>query len=600
MCFRLKAYHVLIGLFYVIPQLVIGQDQKIADSLVNIYHKDRLTGTDMLELLRNLSFNELNDSELSLKYAEELIALSKLEKNNIYLYRGYLRKGKNYEKSGDLELALEAYFKSATIAVDAEYISGQGIAYMSIAAVYSVTGNSGNAESYYNKSIQILRNTNDSISLASALLNAGDNFINTSKFEDALQYFEESGRIFKNMDYEVGMAYNLGNTGMVYAEQGKDALAEANINEAITILEKLEDYYPISVYLTYMSDIYLRQNDFTTALIYANRSLELASIYDLKEQISNANLQLSKLYEQAGKPEEAFKYYRNHIRFRDSVNNIDAVQQIADLRTDFEVSQKQSEVDLLNQKRENQRIINIAASITSVLIILLAIGLYKRYIFTRKTNAIIEEEKNRAETLLLNILPEETALELKQNGKVQSKKFESVTVLFTDFKGFTKLVESVEPNRLIRSLDFYFKKFDEVTTKYGLEKIKTIGDSYMCAGGIPKVCEMHASKVVHAAREIIELVGSELKARDDLLHFEIRIGIHTGPVIAGIVGLKKWQYDIWGDTVNIASRMESKSEPGRINISETTYYEIRDEYPCEYRGEVEVKNRGALKMYFLS
>ena len=218
----------------------------------------------------------------------------------------------------------------------------------------------------------------------------------------------------------------------------------------------------------------------------------------------------------------------------------------------------------------------------------------------RRTKILIEEEKNRSETLLLNILPEETARELKQSGKVQSKKFESVTVLFTDFKGFTKLVESVEPKRLIRSLDYYFKKFDEITTKYGLEKIKTIGDSYMCAGGLPTASKTHARNVINAAREIINLVSTELKATDDLIHFEIRIGIHTGPVIAGIVGLKKWQYDIWGDTVNIASRMESNSEAGMINLSETTYYEIRDEYPCEYRGEVEVKNRGALKMYFLS
>lgn len=269
------------------------------------------------------------------------------------------------------------------------------------------------------------------------------------------------------------------------------------------------------------------------------------------------------------------------------------------MRTDFEVSQKQSEVDLLNQKRKNQRILNIAATITTVLIFLLAIALYRRYVFIKKTNRLIEEEKNRSETLLLNILPEETARELKQNGKVQAKKFESVTVLFTDFKGFTKLVEYVEPKRLIRSLDFYFKKFDEITTKYGLEKIKTIGDSYMCAGGLPTICNSHARNVIDAAKEINDLVKSELKAADDLLHFEIRIGIHTGPVIAGIVGLKKWQYDIWGDTVNIASRMESISEPGRINLSETTYHEVSDEYPCEYRGEVKVKNRGALKMYFL-
>ena len=202
--------------------------------------------------------------------------------------------------------------------------------------------------------------------------------------------------------------------------------------------------------------------------------------------------------------------------------------------------------------------------------------------------------------MLLNILPAETAKELKQNGKVDAVKFDEVTVLFTDFVEFTKVAEHVEPEQLVKSIDFYFKGFDEISTKYGLEKIKTVGDSYMCACGLPTINKTHARNVMQAAKEMIELVKSELNAVDDLSHFDVRIGIHTGPVVAGIVGIKKWQYDIWGDTVNIASRMESMSKPGRVNMSETTYLQIKDEFPCEYRGEIEVKNHGSMKMYFLS
>jgi adenylate cyclase len=153
---------------------------------------------------------------------------------------------------------------------------------------------------------------------------------------------------------------------------------------------------------------------------------------------------------------------------------------------------------------------------------------------------------------------------------------------------------------LVKSLDFYFKGFDEITTRYGLEKIKTIGDSYMCACGLHTPNQTNARNVIYAAKEMIELVNRELNAKDELIHFEVRIGIHTGPVVAGIVGTKKWQYDIWGDTVNIASRMESMSKPGRVNLSETTYQQIKDEFTCEYRGEIEVKNHGSLKMYFLT
>lgn len=595
-----KAYYMMIGFFFLNLHVVFGQNQKLADSLTKIYQEDKLQGTAKLELLRNLSFNELNDAELSLKYAEELIALSKEENNDLYLFRGYLQKGHKTRQTGNLEIALDAYFKSAEAAVEAKFIEGEGSAYMSVADVYSVMGNSSNAGIYYNKSIQLLRNTNDSVALASALLNAGDEYFKTAKYDDALQYFEESALIFKNVNYLIGTAYNLGNTGMVYAEQGKDDLAEVNINEAINILEELEDYYPISVYLTYMSDIYLRQNDFTTALSYTNRSLELATMYGLREQISAANLKLSELYEQTGNLKNAYRHYKDHIIYRDSLNNVESVQQMADLRTDFEVSQKQIEVDLLNQQKEKQQIIIIASIISSILIFLLALVLYRRNIFIKRTSMIIEEEKNRSESLLLNILPEETAQELKQNGEVQSKKFESATVLFTDFIGFSRFAENADPKHLVRSIDFYFKKFDKIVTRYGLEKIKTIGDSYMCAGGLPRVSQNHAKDAINAAKDMINLVRCQLQSQDDLIHFEIRIGVHTGPVVAGIVGTMKWQYDIWGDTVNIASRMESKSEVGKVNLSETTYNEIKDEFPCEYRGKIEVKNLGILKMYYLS
>jgi class 3 adenylate cyclase len=172
-------------------------------------------------------------------------------------------------------------------------------------------------------------------------------------------------------------------------------------------------------------------------------------------------------------------------------------------------------------------------------------------------------------------------------------------VLFTDFVSFSKVAEKVEPEQLVESIDFYFRGFDEITSKHGLEKIKTVGDAYMCACGLPTANPSHATNVIRAAQDMINLVKLELNKNDSLSHFEIRIGVHTGPVVAGIVGIKKWQYDIWGDTVNIASRMESMSQPGRINISETTYQEIKNDFTCEYRGEIEVKNRGPLKMYFL-
>ena len=589
----------IFGFLLFITGLSSGQDQNLADSLKSIYQQDILEDTAQLELLRNLAFNEARDLVLALKYADELIRLSQLKGNTLYLQKGYYLKGSIKRLQGDLEEALDAYFKSSEAAKEINNLRSEGITFGAIADIYNVSKNHSNARNYYKKAIQALRQTQDSIALASIILNAGDEFLSNEIYDSALLHFQEAEIIFEKLNYLSGKAYSLGNIGMVHANIGERSLAEDNIRKAIEILQDLEDYYPICVYLISMCDIYLASEDYETALTYASRSLTLAHKYGLKEQIGDANLKLAELFDLSNQMAKAYQHYKAHIKYRDSVNNIEAVQNMANLRTDFEVSKKQIEVDLLNQQRKNQRIVTLASIIVSLLVILLALGLYRRYHFIKRTKQIIEAEKDRSETLLLNILPKETAQELKEKGHVQAKKFEAVTVLFSDFKGFTKLAEHSQPEELIRSIDFYFKEFDKIITKYGLEKIKTIGDSYMCASGLPQPNTGHAKQAVKAGREMIDLVKEVWHNDDDLIHFEIRIGIHTGPVVAGIVGMKKWQYDIWGDTVNIASRMESMSVVGKINLSESTYREIQDEFVCTYRGEIEVKNRGALKMYFL-
>jgi class 3 adenylate cyclase/tetratricopeptide (TPR) repeat protein len=587
-----KAYSVAVSFLCLLALGTAAQNQKVADSLAQIYRQGVLEDTAQMELLRNLAFNEVNDLNLALRYAEELIRLATSKGNHLYVYRGYLQKGNKKARLGDLDDALEAYIGSAVAAQKANYLVGEGSAYGSIADIYASSNNHLNARHYYRKAITLLRQGGDSIALASAISNSGDEFLNHRDYDSALLHFREAGAIFARKKYEIGKAYSMGNIGMVYANTGKKDLAELYMNNAIGILEKAGDYYPISIYLLSMSDIYVSKGDEHTALAYARRSLELARKYGLKEQISDAALKLSQLYEKAGKPGESFRYYKDYIAYRDSVNDIRAVQKMADLRTNYEIAQKQAEVDLLNKETEKQQIISRSLGI---ILILTSIILGTLFWYFRS----ISREKKRSEGLLLNILPAETARELKRNGVVEAVKVEGVTVLFTDFVEFSKQAELVEPEQLVKSLDFYFRAFDAITTKWGLEKIKTIGDSYMCACGLHTPNEVHARNVIGAAREMVALVNQELTANDGLTHFEVRIGIHTGPVVAGIVGTKKWQFDIWGDTVNIASRMESMSGKGKINLSETTYQLIRDEFPCEYRGEIQVKNHGSLKMYFL-
>jgi class 3 adenylate cyclase len=206
-------------------------------------------------------------------------------------------------------------------------------------------------------------------------------------------------------------------------------------------------------------------------------------------------------------------------------------------------------------------------------------------------------EKKKSDSLLHNILPVETAHELKRNGFAAAKQFEKVTILFTDFKGFTSISEKLAPHELVREIDKCFRAFDGITSKYNIEKIKTIGDSYMAAGGLPVPNSTHAEDVVKAALEIRDYMTNY--RTESGISLEVRIGINTGSVVAGIVGTKKFQYDIWGDAVNLASRMETAGEPGKVNISENTFKLVKNKFDCSYRGEITVKGKGSIKMYFV-
>lgn len=214
---------------------------------------------------------------------------------------------------------------------------------------------------------------------------------------------------------------------------------------------------------------------------------------------------------------------------------------------------------------------------------------------------VVTKEKERYQELLLNILPYEVAQELKEHGKSEAKMYDHVTVMFTDFKGFTKISENLSPEDLVHEIDVRFKAFDNIIGKYNIEKIKTIGDSYMAVSGLPVVNDTHAADVINACMEIQEFMrkhNKELAAAGKDV-FETRIGVHTGSVVAGIVGIKKFAYDIWGDTVNIASRMESSCQEGRVNISGTTYNLVKDQFACTYRGKIQAKNKGEIDMYFV-
>ncbi|HEY0978367.1 MAG TPA: adenylate/guanylate cyclase domain-containing protein, partial [Flavobacteriales bacterium] len=213
----------------------------------------------------------------------------------------------------------------------------------------------------------------------------------------------------------------------------------------------------------------------------------------------------------------------------------------------------------------------------------------------------IEGQKVQIEDLLLNILPKEISEELKEKGKATARQHEEVTVMFTDMKGFTKVAETMTPQQLVSELDECFIRFDAIIDRYGIEKIKTIGDSYMSACGVPTSDTNHAAKAVMAALDVRQemMLWKQEREAKGMEPWVLRIGLHTGAVVAGVVGKRKFAYDIWGDAVNTASRMESSGEPGEVNVSGTTYELIKEWFVCDHRGKVQAKNKGEIDMYFV-
>ena len=314
-------------------------------------------------------------------------------------------------------------------------------------------------------------------------------------------------------------------------------------------------------------------------------------------------------YALIGDYKNAHVYHLKYEFLKDRLYNNEKDKKLANLQFDFDLQKKEGEIT--NLKKDNilresevkrQRLAKNAFSIGFILVFILAFAIYRNYRIKAKSNRILDRKNLEIEGLLLNILPVEVAAELQTTGQATPKHYDNVSVLFTDFKGFTSIADKMSPEEVVEELNTCFVAFDNIIGKYNLEKIKTIGDSYMCAGGIPGHDPDHVCNMIKASLEMLAFIESYNKNRleKELPVWDIRIGVHVGPVVAGVVGKKKYAYDIWGSTVNIASRMESNGYPGLVNISAATYEQIKDQYTCNHRGKIYAKNVGDIDMYFVS
>ena len=517
----------------------------------------------------------------------------------IYLYKN------NYTKA--------LYYFTQSLKIREEIGDQQGVASAlnNIGNIYAFQGDDTKALDYYSRSLKIREENDDQQGIATSLNNIGEIYSDQGDYLKALDNYSRGLKIFKEISDQQGISTSLNNTGYIYLQQGDFPRALDYYLQSLLIREEIGDQQGIANSLNNIGNIYKKNGEYSKAIVHCERGFELAiSIGDLLEQKEGCEC-LYEVYKSKGNLNKALHYYELFNEIEDSLNAEETTKNLQQMEFQKQVtldSLAQVKKDkLLKQAHEeevqaNTKQRNVLIGIGSF-IFLLALGLWSRLSFIRKSKAKLQIERDRSENLLLNIFPEEIANELKEKGKSMARDFEMVSILFSDFIGFTEASSKLSAQDLVSEINICFEAFDGIMGKYGIEKIKTIGDAYMAAGGLPVPSDDSLKNTVLAALEMQAFI-SKRKLEMDAIgkhSFEMRVGIHTGSVVAGIVGVKKFQYDIWGDAVNTASRMESNGELGKVNISKHSYELIKDDaqFTFEKRGKIQAKGKGEIDMYFV-
>jgi adenylate cyclase len=521
-----------------------------------------------------------------------------------------------YSTVGDYTQALIYYDSSLKITDDlakttrnnSSYLQQKGGLLITIGNIYVTMAQFDKSLANYNEARTIGEQTKSLLLTVMALRKIGKACELKQDYLNAIEYYSKAlaaSRDLKNLSGVAGAGI-LNELANVYLKSGNITGALEYANRSLKLAEENSYYGQLPLTYTTLGKIYTAQKKYPEAILYLKKAIAICGQNCVLSDEKDAWEVLGTTYEQMKEPALALAAFKHYFTIRDSVYNIEVAKKLTriDLQSDFD---RQSQAVALENKLkiQKQAMFTYAGFTGLVLVLLLSFFIYRNYshekkanIAISKANVVISDEKQRSEALLLNILPEDVAAELKHNGSVQAKLFDHVTVLFTDFVNFTEASERLTPEDLVAELHNCFMAFDQILGKYNIEKIKTVGDAYMAVSGLPHANPNHAVEIVNAALDFIEFMHDRKKKLGNKT-FSMRIGIHSGTVVAGIVGVKKFAYDIWGDTVNTAARMEQYSEEDKINISQTTYELVKDKFTCTDRGEIDAKHKGKMRMYFV-
>ena len=516
----------------------------------------------------------------------------------------------------DQSKALEYYFRALKKFDKTGNNRNKAFCYGWIANLYKTNNEIAKALEYYLKALKVHEAAGDKYNTASDYLGVGTIYASEGQYQKALESYKAAQKLFQELDNKMWISTSLSVIGNLYSDQGDYLHAIANYEESLRIAIESGSKSKIGWALYYVGSAYLefyksssdlsakglpnkntgrttnKSSLLLNSITFLKNGLDTAKSLSALDEMQSCYMALSDAYQLRNDFRNSLECYKDYILIRDSVFSKESGEKIVKIGMQNEYDRQRLADSLKAAERQRVTTLKLQKQRGYTYFGLAGIVLLICFSF------FIIKERNKSEKLLLNILPAEVALELKSTGSSHAKYFDHVTVLFTDFVNFTMAAERMTPQQLVNELDVCFKSFDEITSRYKIEKIKTVGDAYIAVSGLPVANLKHAENMVAAALEINAFIRDR-QAKFGTGTFGIRIGIHSGNVVAGIVGVKKFAYDIWGDTVNTAARMEQNSEPGKINISETTYELIKDKFTCECRGAIEAKNKGAMKMYFV-
>ncbi len=508
-----------------------------------------------------------------------------------------------YMNQSNYAPSLNMFFKALKINEELKNLEWAAGNYNNIGIIYLIQKQYPEALKYFREVLETYIALDDRPSQNHPYNNIGNVYFEQGKYSEALQNYKVALEIRKEMGDLIEVSNSLINIGVCQEMLGNYDEALNYHFESLKIANEINHLDGKSSIFNNIASVKVKQRKYTEAKLYYNKALLVTNEIGSMEGIMNYHEGMTDVDSALGDYKSSLNHYKLYVQYRDSLVNDDNKKAIVQQQMQYDFDKKEAATqaeqdikDAVAQKELQKQKLVRNGFVGGFAIVLLFAGVF----FTQRNK--IKLGKKLSDELLLNILPSEVAEELKAKGSADARQFSDVTVMFTDFKGFTTISENLTPSELVAEIDTCFKAFDHIITKHNIEKIKTIGDSYMCAGGLPVANTTNANDVVSAAIEIQQFMLAHLNSRkiQGKPLFEIRIGVHTGPVVAGIVGIKKFAYDIWGDTVNIASRMESSGEAGKVNISGSTYELVKNKFNCIHRGKIQAKNKGEIDMYFVT